>query len=268
MIDLSKIDHSNLDRPEVLMFLFHPRPEWGSPDSDTTNLMIPVEDDVSLGARLHMADQSSTNLLFFHGNGEIVADYDDLAPYFNRLGVNFLPVDYRGYGRSGGTPTITAMMRDCHMVFNFTRKWLKENGFWGPVVVMGRSLGSAPALEIAANYGDQIRGLIIDSGFARTGPLLRLLGIDTVALGIKEGETFQNIDKMRRFSTGPTLVIHGEKDHIIPFADGQALYDACGSPDKTLLRIEGANHNNLFELGLDAYLKAIGNLNDKIGLPA
>ncbi|MBI9083010.1 MAG: alpha/beta hydrolase [Desulfobacterales bacterium] len=267
MIDLSKIDHSSLDRPEVLMFLFHPRPEWGSPDSDTTNLMIPVEDGVSLGARFHMADQSSTNLLFFHGNGEIVADYDDLAPYFNRLGINFLPVDYRGYGRSGGTPTITAMMRDCHKVFNFTRKWFKENGFWGPVVVMGRSLGSAPALEIAANYGDQIRGLIIESGFARTEPLLRLLGIDTVALGIKEGKTFQNIDKIRHFSTGPTLVIHGEKDHIIPFADGQALYDACGSPDKTLLRIDGANHNNLFELGLDSYLKAMGNLNDKIGLP-
>lgn len=265
MIDLSKIDHSELDRPEILMFLFHPRPEWGSPDSDTTNLRIPVEADIFLGARFYIADQSSTNLLFFHGNGEIVADYDDLAPYFNRLGVNFLPVDYRGYGRSGGTPTITAMMRDCHTVFNFTRKWLKENGFWGPVVVMGRSLGSAPALEIAATYGDQIRGLIIESGFSRTGPLLRLLGINTVSLGIKDDEIFHNIEKIRCFSTGPALVIHGEKDHIIPFADGQALYDACRSPDKTLLRIDGANHNNLFEQGLDSYLKAVGTLNDKIG---
>ena len=267
MIDLSTIDYSNLDRPEVLMFLFHPRPEWGSPDSDATNLMIPVEDDISIGARFHMADQSGTNLLFFHGNGEIVADYDELSPFFNRLGINFLPVDYRGYGRSGGTPTITTMMRDCHKIFNFTRKWLKENGFWGPVVVMGRSLGSASALEIAANYGSQVRGLIIESGFARTGPLLRLLGINTDLLGFKDGETFQNVDKMRRFSAGSALIIHGEKDHIIPFADGQALYDACGSPDKTLLKIDNANHNNLFELGLDAYLKAVGALNEKIGLP-
>lgn len=268
MIDLSRIDHADLDRPEILMFLFHPRPEWGSSDSgtDTVNLMIPVEASVSVGARFHLADRSSPNLLFFHGNGEIVADYDDLAPYFKSLNVNFLPVDYRGYGRSGGTPTITAMMRDCHTIFDFSRKWLKENGYWGPVVVMGRSLGSASALEIAAHYGDRIGGLVIESGFAHTAPLLRLLGIDTEALPPEKAEPFVNIDKIRKFKSGPVLVIHAENDHIIPFSDGQALYDACSAEDKTLLKIPGANHNDLFYRGLTPYLEAVKALADKAGL--
>ena len=268
MIDISKIDHSDLDRPEILMFLFHPRPEWGSFDLDagTTNLMIPVEDEVAVGAKFHLSSQSSVNLLFFHGNGEIVSDYDELAPVFKGLGINFLPVDYRGYGRSGGTPTITAMMRDCHVIFRFVCKWLKENGYWGPVVVMGRSLGSASALEIAGSYSDQVRGLVIDSGFAHTVPLLRLLGIDTDSLGIQDGETFRNILKIRSFSTGPALIIHGENDQIIPFTDGQALHQACGSRDKTLIKIPGADHNTLFQVGLDPYMAAVKSLADRIGI--
>ncbi|HDM10645.1 MAG TPA: hypothetical protein ENF92_09035 [Desulfobacteraceae bacterium] len=75
MIDLSSIDYSDLDQPEVLMFLFHPRPEWGSPPKNSKDLMIPVEDGVRIGARFHQANQDTPNILFFHGNGEIVADY-------------------------------------------------------------------------------------------------------------------------------------------------------------------------------------------------
>lgn len=56
--------------------------------------------------------KNAPTLLFFHGNGEIVEDYDDIAQIYLKLGINFLPVDYRGYGRSTGSPTVTAMMRD------------------------------------------------------------------------------------------------------------------------------------------------------------
>jgi len=68
---------------------------------------------------------------FFHGNGEIVADYDEMAPVYTRMGINFLPVDYRGYGRSTGTPTITAMMSDCRRIFDFVEGFRVERGFRG-----------------------------------------------------------------------------------------------------------------------------------------
>jgi alpha-beta hydrolase superfamily lysophospholipase len=174
----TKIDYAVLDRPEVLQFLFHPRPEPSPSPFQTTDaagsipvardILIPVEEDVAIGARFHMAESSGANLLFFHGNGEIVADYDELGPIYNQMGVNFLAVDYRGYGRSTGRPTVTAM------------------------------------------------------------------------------------------------IIHAEFDHIIPFSDGKALYDACQSPDKAFLKIPAANHNDIFMRGLQEYLAAIENLVERV----
>lgn len=268
MNDKSIIDYSALDRPEVLIFLFHPRAESGPPfqtagshpsPAGSTDIMIPVADDIAIGARFHMAKKTGGNLLFFHGNGEIVADYDELGGVYNQMGINFLAVDYRGYGRSTGKPTVTAMMQDCHTIFDFVRNWLHENHFQGPIIPMGRSLGSASVLELAAAYRNAIDGLIIESGFAYAGPLLRLLGIDLDRLGFKEEKGFGNIAKIKKFNN-PTLIIHAEYDHIIPFADGQALYQACPSDNRTFLKIPGANHNDIFMRGPQEYLAAVGKL--------
>ncbi|MFO7601366.1 MAG: alpha/beta hydrolase [Candidatus Desulfacyla sp.] len=265
MIDISTIDYSILDRPEILMFLFHPRPEWGDPGTEGRgeDLLVPVGDDVSVGARFHMCEREAPTILFFHGNGEIVADYDDMAPVYNRIGVNFLPVDYRGYGRSTGRPTITAMMRDCHIIFDFAKNWLLDKGCQGPFIIMGRSLGSASALELASHYRDRIDGLIVESGFAFSGPLLQLLGVDLKAIGFEEEAGLGNIEKIQRVDK-PTLIIHAELDPIIPFSDGQALYKASPATDKTLLKIAGANHNDIFVRGLSDYMAAISALTRKV----
>jgi len=261
MIDISTIDYSLLDRPEILMFLFHPRPEWGSPrtTSSTEDILIQVEKDVVVGARFHLIGKDAPTILFFHGNGEIVADYDDIGPLYMRMGINFFPVDYRGYGRSTGKPTITSMMKDSHIIFNYVQRWLKERGFTGPFIVMSRSLGSASAFELSAHYMDKIDGLIIESGFAYAGPLLSLLGVEMQALGIREEDGFNNIDKITTFNK-PTLIIHAEHDHIISFTEGQALYDACPATDKRLLKIPGANHNDIFLRGMKEYMEAVKNL--------
>ena len=261
LVNISRIDYSGLDRPEILTFLFNPRPEWGEAGSDNRgeDLLIPVETDVAVGARFHMTEKSAPNILFFHGNGEIVADYDDLGSSYNGIGINFLAVDYRGYGRSTGKPTITAMMRDCHLVFDFVKKWLLDRGYRGPLILMGRSLGSASALELAAHYKDQIDSLIVESGFAFSGPLLQLLGVNLRTINFSEEMGFGNLDKIQRFDR-PTLIIHAELDHIIPFSDGQALYDASPSTDKTLLKIPNANHNDIFMRGFSEYMAAVGTL--------
>ena len=261
MTDLNAVDYSPLDAPEVLLRLFHPRPELSSAgaQTDALDLLIPVADNAVVGARFHPAAAAAPTILFFHGNGEIVADYDELAPFYQRQGVNFFPVDYRGYGRSTGDPTVSAMMRDCHEIFHFVRQWLPDRGYPGPLVVMGRSLGSASALALAAAYPDQVAALIVESGFAYAGPLLQLLGVNLAAIGFKETAGFRNIDKIRAYP-GPTLIIHAEHDHIIPMSDGQALYDAAGAADKTLLKIPHANHNDILIQGFAAYMAAIQTL--------
>ena len=261
MSDISKIDYSKLDRPEILMALFHPRPEFGRSTSlpEDAQIMIPVEADIAIGARFHLTAKSAGNILFFHGNGEIAAEYDEFGQIINQLGINFLAVDYRGYGRSGGRPTVTAMMRDCHVIFDYVTNWLDQNDYHGPLVPMGRSLGSASVLELAANYAARIDGLIVESGFAYAGPLLSLLGIHPAEIGFEEAMGFRNVDKIHTFHK-PTLIIHAERDHIIPFSDGEALFEACPAPDKTFLKIPQANHNDIFMHGLQDYLAAVKTL--------
>ena len=84
MVDRNRTDYSRLDRPEILMFLFHPRPEWGEPRpvEGAVDVEIPVEEDVVIGGRYYLANKEAVNVLFFHGNGEIVSDYEDLAPLY------------------------------------------------------------------------------------------------------------------------------------------------------------------------------------------
>jgi hypothetical protein len=250
-------DYAILDRPEILARLFHPRREWtDKPAGKGHDLDIPVAPDQTIGARAHMVSVGDPTLLFFHGNGEIVADYDELGPLFSERGLNLLVVDYRGYGRSSGRPSVSAMMADCHRILDFCGDWLKENACSGPLIVMGRSLGSASALELAANYPDRINGLIIESGFAYAAPLLRLLGVDLERLGFDETAGFANLDKIKTYS-GPTLIIHAEHDHIIPYSDSEALFKASPAAAKQHIMIPGANHNDIFLRGADVYLDAV-----------
>jgi uncharacterized protein len=248
------------DRPEILQVLFHPRPEMGRMTGSRAfeDVMIEVTPGIRVGGCFHPAATTDPTLLFFHGNGEIVADYDEMAPLFVQQGVGFWVVDYRGYGRSEGRPTVSGMMQDAHAIFAYVQKWLADRGHFGPLAVMGRSLGSASAVELAASYPDQIRALIIESGFASPAPLLRLLGIDVQTLGI-DLNGLRNVDKIKQYQ-GPTLIIHGEYDHIIACDEGRELFEASSSSDKRFLKIEGANHNDLFFRGMTDYLDAIKHL--------
>jgi len=126
---------------------------------------------------------------------------------------------------------------------------------------MGRSLGSASALELINDHNDLINGLVLESSFAHTGPFLELLGINTSEIGFSEEKGFRNFEKIQTWNK-VTLIIHAEYDHIFPFSEGQALYDTCSSPYKTLLKIPGANHNDIFMRGSEPYMKAIKNLSE------
>ncbi len=252
-------DYSVLDHPMVLTHIFHPRREDALRSVTDRDLFIPVAADVEIGACFHVSGKNRPTILFFHGNGEIVSDYDDLGEIYRQMGINFLVVDYRGYGRSTGKPSVTAMMTDCHVILDFVQNYLRENDFTGTLTLMGRSLGSASVLELISRPSPDVDSLIIESGFAHAGKLLRVLGVEPHAIGFNEEQGFGNAEKIKAW-TGPTLIIHAQHDHIIPFSDGQDLYDACPASRKTLLKIPGANHNDIFMRGFKAYMAAVKKL--------
>ncbi len=242
---ISTQNYPKLDQPEVLEILFHPRKEMDSPPQpNTTDLDIPVANDVTIGARFHHAAKDDPTILFFHGNGEIVGDYDSIGPKYSSVGLNFLVVDYRGYGRSGGVPSVSHMLNDTHAIFQYASGWLKEHGISGPLLVMGRSLGSACALEIAATYKNDIVGLIIESGFATTLPLLMRLGADINSLGITEADGFKNVQKISQFPK-PTFILHAQHDQIIPLDNAEILQVQSPARSKEFQVVPGADHNSI-----------------------
>jgi pimeloyl-ACP methyl ester carboxylesterase len=256
--------YAKLDQPGVLQYLFHPRKEAGSnPPPGAIDHDIQVDGDISVGARFHLVEASGPNILFFHGNGEIVSDYDPIGPLYNERGLSLLAVDYRGYGRSEGTPTVTSMMRDVHVIFQVVKAWLEKEKRTGPLVVMGRSLGSACALELAASYGDEVSGLILDSGFALTVPLLRCLGVDTDNLGLTEADGFKNIQKIAQFSK-PTLIIHAQHDQFIPVMSAEVLQVQCAARSKQFLVVPGADHNTILARSGHHYFKSVKQFTNKI----
>lgn len=248
-----------LDQPLVAERIFFPRPDPGTPPPPgSRDCSIPVAQGVTLHARLHPAAPGAPIVLLFHGNGEIVADYDDVAGAYRELGASLFVVDYRGYGRSGGDPLPSALIGDAGRVLDYVRAELAPDGV-PPVVVLGRSLGSAPAIHLAATRGDELAGLIVESGFARTLPLLALVGVPVARLGLTEADGFSNRDGMRRVRI-PTLILHADEDRIIPYEDAELNFAACGAADKRLVTIEGADHNSIMAYGGRTYWSAIGEM--------
>ncbi|MDH5297738.1 MAG: alpha/beta hydrolase [Desulfobulbaceae bacterium] len=261
------MDYAKLDQPEVLAVLFHPRRDETPPPAGAVDVEIPVADGVVVGGRFFLAAEPAVaNILFFHGNGEVAADYDDIGPRYNARGISLLAVDYRGYGRSTGSPAASAMLADAHLVLQWVKEWLKTEQRTGPLVVMGRSLGCAPALELAATKDPAIAGLIIESGFALTVPLLENLGLDTASLGIAEGDCFRNQLKIVSFQK-PTYILHAQYDQIIPLVNAETLQAQSGAQAKEFAIIPGADHNNIIERVGEMYFSEIRRFMGKIGKP-
>ena len=245
-----------LEQPEVLGVLFHPRREYedGFRQPGVWPVTFEVEPGLHTGGRLYPAGRRAPALLYFHGNGEIAADYDGIAPLYRRLGITLLVADYRGYGTSDGRPTAGHLLADAVRVFDGLDAVLQEHDLApARMYVMGRSLGSAAAIEVARHAGDRLAGLVIESGFADTLGLLARLGLRVE--GAEEArDGFCNAVKMATIQT-PTLVIHGRNDVLIPAADGQELYRRAASADKRLVLIPRAGHNDLLWAGREVYLE-------------
>ena len=258
-------DYSKLDQPEVLQILFHPRREAkaAAPPANAVDSTIPVGGGVNVHARFHLAGLEDPSILFFHGNGEIVSDYDDIGPYYTKYGMNFLAADYRGYGKSSGRPTVTAMLEDAHRILDAVKDWLAAAGHTGPLLVMGRSLGAAAALELAASHDEDFAGLIIESGFATTLPLLMTLGVDVARLGIAEEDGFRNVRKISSF-VKPTLIIHGQYDEIIPVNSAAILQAQSPARAKEFQVVPGASHNTIIASAGELYFSVIKQFCNKI----
>jgi alpha-beta hydrolase superfamily lysophospholipase len=246
-----------LDDPALASAVFFPRPDdpFG-PQAQGAYDRVHDVDGARIRLRVFPGPQAAPVILFFHGNGETARDYDHAADDYRALPATLIVAEYRGYGSSTGHPSLRTFLGDAARSLDEAKRLLAADGRTGPVVVMGRSLGSAPAIDLAASRPADVKGLVVESGFARMVPLLELLGIPARRLGVTEADGPQNERKMGAV-TVPTLVMHAEEDRIIPIADADLLLAACKDPKKAFVRVPGAGHNDIQLRAGVAYFDAI-----------
>jgi pimeloyl-ACP methyl ester carboxylesterase len=236
---------SLLDREDLVGSLFFPRADDRACPPRARDHAIDVR-----GATLHLRVHGDRGpmVLLFHGNGEIVSDWDGAAPSFLARGVRFAVMDYRAYGRSTGTPTMRAVLDDAWTVLAYVHALTGSK-----VIVMGRSLGSAPAWEVAS--ASCVRAVIVDSGFTSVDAFARRRGVEPASLGTTERAALDPLAKIARV-TAPTLLLHGERDAVIVHDEAVRALAAISHEEKSLATIPGRGHN---DLAMDpAYWRALG----------
>ena len=204
------------------------------------DIFIKVENNCNVHARCYKNSEAKFTILFFHGNGEIVSDYNGLAEHFISFGCEFIVCDFRGYGRSEGVPTLKSTLIDASTIYCYLidNKILKKK-----VCVTGRSLGSASAIELCARF-PEITCCIIESGYADPIPLVERRGLKITNITAAENALFSNSEKIRSVKC-PLLIMHGEMDSLISPEEAKLNYKNASSIQKKLSILEGVGHNNI-----------------------
>lgn len=256
-----------LDDPRLASAVFFPRPDrpFGPAIPGVRDLMVEVP-EARIRIREFPGPKAAPVVLFFHGNGETAADYDHAAADYAGLPARLFVADYRGYGPSTGRPSLRALLADAHAALDEITRLAATDGGRAPIVVMGRSLGSAPAIDLASSRPGDVAALVVESGFARIIPLLELLGVPARRFGVFEEHGPRNLEKLKQVSL-PTLILHAENDMIIPIDDAEMLFAACKDPAKVFLRVADADHNDIqFRAGrryFDAIRALLGRLSGR-----
>jgi fermentation-respiration switch protein FrsA (DUF1100 family) len=194
---------------------------------------------------------ADATLLLSHGNGENLDHLHSFLGELHDAGFSVFSYDYRGYGRSEGRPTEMGVYRDIEAA------WRHLTGSLGVppsrVILLGRSIGSGPTLWLASR--EKPGGVILESAFTSGQRTL-------FPVPIFPFDQFPNLKRIRDLHC-PLLVIHGLNDRIIPVRHGRELFAAAPEP-KFALWIEGADHNDVFGVAPELYLKALRDFGKRV----
>jgi hypothetical protein len=241
---------SILDHPIVSSRYFYPRAE-----SLPNPYWITAADGSRLASYYQAVAPEAVTVVYFHGNGEVVADYlPDFPDWINRAGCNVLLAEYRGYGMSTGTPALAGMLADVPAILNSLDVPARK------LVLFGRSLGSLYAVH-GVSRQPEIAGLILESGVAEMTERF-FLRVRPDELGKSKAEvvralqhSFDYAAKLRHFQ-GRTLVLHTRHDELIDVRHADMLYAAAPEP-KTLHIFEQGGHNDIFYWNRRVYMRLV-----------
>ena len=212
-----------------------------------------TDDGLRLNAWFIPAEIPRGTLLFCHGNAGNLSHRVEIIEIFNKLNLNVFIFDYRGYGRSLGSPSEQGLYRDAQAAYQYL---LSRNDIdKDKIVIYGKSIGANVAINLASKVSAAC--LISESGFTsaydmgkKLFPYLPIKWIITTK--------FDAIEKIKRINI-PKLIIHSQNDEIVPFKLGEKLFEAALQP-KEFYQMRGTHNAAIFmapeeySLRLDSFL--------------
>lgn len=208
-----------------------------------------VEVRAADGPRLHgwflpASGMAKGTVLHLHGNAANVTNHLPLVAWLPARGYNVLMLDYRGFGRSEGKPTLDGIVDDALAALQYVRT--RPDVDRERLVVFGQSLGGATALRMLARDAAGVRLAIIDSSFPSYRGIARdaAAGSGMAALASLAAPGLPGADKdpvtALKSIRVPVIFVHGTRDAVIPHANSDALHAAA--PSNQLWKIPGADH--------------------------
>lgn len=216
-----------------------------------------VQIDTDDGVRLHgwyiPREGAEEVVLFLHGNGGNISHRGDSISIFHRLGLNVLIIDYRGYGKSEGTPSEEGLYEDARSAWRYL---IGKRGFRGEqIIIFGRSIGAAVATKLAAELTLE-RGpkkVILESAFSSARDMAdRVLPL--ISRVVMMRYPFNSMERIKDINAR-LLMLHSPDDEIIPYRLGEKLYQAANEP-KQFVKLKG-DHNYGFMLSQPEYERAL-----------
>lgn len=208
-------------------------PEDGPPIQALT---LTTADEERLVAWYLPAEDGKPTILFFNGNAAGLAVQEGRWRRIADQGVGFLVIAYRGYEGSTGSPSEDGLRQDAEAAY----AWLGARVPAENIVIHGFSLGSGVAVRLASEH--PARALILEAPYTAMTDVAALSApwapVHWLML-----DQYRSRDRIGGVDM-PVLILHGDQDQVIPFEQGERLFQLAPRP-RTFVRMVGSNHNTL-----------------------
>lgn len=233
----------------IKSYLFSPDKElWVTPEDAEIpyeDVYFKTEDRLELNAWYVKNGKQNPTLLFCHGNAGNISNRVTHIRLLREIGLNIFIFDYRGYGNSQGEVSEEGIYKDVWAAYQYLK--LRSDLNPKKIFPFGESMGGAVAIDLACKY---------------PFPLVIVQSVTTSIQALFKGEKgslfrgmFDSLSKIKCLKS-PLLLIHGDKDEMVPYKLGRELFMAANRP-KEFYRIKGAGHNNTFDIAGDEYFQRI-----------
>jgi fermentation-respiration switch protein FrsA (DUF1100 family) len=207
--------------------------------SGVTRTLLEAPDGESLVLWFSPPRGDGPVLLFLHGNGGAIADRADRFAFYQSRGFGVAFLSWRGYGGSTGSPSETGLVIDAKAAYDHLRGLGHPPG---RIVLVGESLGTGPAVQLAA--ANPVGAVVLEAPYSAAVDLARA-AYPWLPVGLLMKDQFRSRDHIGAVRA-PVLILHGEKDRVIPPGFGKRLYEAAQDP-KAFLSLGPVGHEALFD---------------------